>query len=243
MFKKIRQNRVYQEIVDQVFESILRGDLKPSDKLSSEKELCEIFGVSRVTVREAIRSLEQYGIIEVRQGSQGGAYIKEVDLDSVVGQIGNALRMTNVTFQHLAEARAVLEESIVRKLISSKMDQEDVTRLKENIDKAQNYFENNRDNERLFTNFEFHTMIAEMTQNPIIILMHKLIVDLSLYFFQNVEPSVAMIRKTFEDHKKILELLRTGEFKKASDFCSRHIEEVSTRIVKKSKQQSLLKNN
>ncbi len=73
MFKKIKQNRMFEVIVDQVFEAMLRGDLKPNDKLPSEKELGQIFGVSRVTVREAIRSLEQFGAIEVRQGSMGGA--------------------------------------------------------------------------------------------------------------------------------------------------------------------------
>jgi DNA-binding GntR family transcriptional regulator len=65
-------------------------------------------------------------------------------------------------------------------------------------------------------------------------------VNLSVYFFENVEPSVPMIKKTVEYHKKIIELLRRGEFESAADVCSRHIREVSARIVEKSKQQSLL---
>lgn len=241
MFKKIKQNRMYEEILNQVLEAIFRGDLKPKDKLPSENELTQIFGVSRVTVREALRALEQYGIIEVRQGILGGAYIKEMDLDSVVRQIGNALRMTNVTFQHLADARATLEEIILSKSIPSKMDDEVFLRLENNIATAKLHFKKNKNRERLLANFEFHTMIAEMTGNPIIILMHKLIVDLSFYFFENVEPSVPMIQKTFEEHKKIVELLKKGEFEEASCVCSEHIQEVSARIVEKSKQQSLLK--
>jgi GntR family transcriptional repressor for pyruvate dehydrogenase complex len=240
MFKKVKQNRIYKDISNQILEAIFRGDLKPKDKLPSENELTKIFGVSRVTVREAIRTLEHSGVIEVRQGSLGGAYIREMDLDAVVGQIGNALRMTNVTFQHLADARATLEEIILSKSIPSKMDDEDFWRLENNIAAAESHFKENRGRERLFANFEFHTMIAEMTGNPIIIIMHKLIVDLSFYFFENVEPSVPMIQKTFEDHKKIVELLKQGEFEKASHVCSRHIREVSARIVEKSKQQSLL---
>lgn len=241
MFKKIKQNRIYKDILNQILEAIFRGDLKPKDKLPSENELTQIFGVSRVAVREAIRALEQYGIIEVRQGSLGVAYIKEMDLDTVVGQIGNALRMTNVTFQHLADARATLEEIILSKSIPSKMDDKDFLRLENTIATAKSHFKENRSRERLLANFEFHTMIAEMTGNPIIILMHKLIVDLSFYFFENVEPSVPMIQKTFEDHNKIVKLLKQGEFKKASYICSQHIQEVSARIVEKSKQQSLLK--
>lgn len=241
MFKKIKQNRMYENILNQVLEAIFRGDLKPKDKLPSENELTKIFGVSRVTVREALRALEQLGVVEVRQGSLGGAYIREMDLDTVVGQIGNALRMTNVTFRHLADARANLEEIILRKSIPSKMDDKDFWRLENNIAAAESHFKENRNRERLLANFEFHTMIAEMTGNPIIILMHKLIVDLSFYFFENVKPSVSMIQKTFEDHKEIVDLLKQGEFEKASYICSRHIQEVSARIVEKSKQQSLLK--
>jgi len=107
-----------------------------------------------------------------------------------------------VTFQHLADARASLEEIILSKSIPSKMDDEDFMRLEKTIATAKSHFKQNRNRERLLANFEFHTAIAEMTENPIIILMHKLIVDLSIYFFENVEPSVPMIQKTFEDHDR-----------------------------------------
>lgn len=240
-FKKIQQNRMYESIVNQVLEALLRGDLRPHDKLPSEKELATIFGVSRVTVREAIRSMEQFGVIEVRQGSRGGAYIKEMDLDSVVEQIGNALRMTSINFQNLAEARATLEEIIVRRLIPSKIKKKDFDRLQENVAEAEQKFKENKERERLLENFRFHTILAEITDNPIIILMHKLIVDLSLSFFENVKPSNAMIQKTIGYHREVVALLKEKQFEKASEMCSHHIQEVSKRIVEKSKKQSLLK--
>ena len=240
MFERVKQNRIFERIVDQILEAIFRGDLTPNDKLPSENELTQIFGVSRVTVREAIRALEQDGVIEVRQGVLGGAYIKEMDLDNVVERIENVLQLTNVTFQQLAEARATLEKILLHELIPSKMKKEDLDRMEANIETAELHFKNRRNSERLLANFEFHTMMTEMSGNPIIILMHKLIVNLSVYFFENVEPSVPMIKKTFEYHKRIVELLKRGEFKSAGDICSRHIKEVSARIVEKSKQQSLL---
>jgi len=240
MFKKIKQNRMFEEIVNQVFESMLRGDLKPNDKLPSEKELGQIFGVSRVTVREAIRSLEQFGAIEVRQGSMGGAYLKEMDIDAVVQQTVNAFRMTNITFQHLTEARSVLEETILGKLISSNNHDGNFKKLDESIVEAKKHFKNHKNRDRLRANFRFHSIIAEMTKNPIIIFMHKLIVDFSFYFFENVEPSISMIEKTFIDHEKIVELLKQGEFENASNVCSTHIKDVSAQIMEKSKKQSLI---
>lgn len=229
-----------EEIVNQVLEAISRGDLAPDDKLPSELELGEIFGVSRVTIREAIRSLEHFGVIVVKQGSRGGAYVKKMDQDAVVNQIGNVFKMANVTFPHLAKARACLEREILTEMIPSKMTPDDLDRLFQNIEKAETHFRNKDSSRRLHTNFGFHTTLARITQNPVIILMHKVIVDLSTHFFENVEATIPMVEKTFVEHREILNLLRENHFAEAGNVCFEHIEQVSATIVKKSKQQSLL---
>ena len=72
------------------------------------------------------------------------------------------------------------------------------------------------------------------------ILMHKVIVDLSIYFFENVEASVPMVKKTLGQHRQIVDLLNQGEFEEAGRVCFQHIEDVRVTIVEKSKQQSLL---
>lgn len=241
MFKKVKQSRMYEEIAEQIVESILRGDLEAGDKLPPETKLSELFGVSRVTVREAILSLEQQGLVEVRQGSRGGAYIKEMDLDAVVLQVSSALRMTNVTFTHLAEARALLEEAALARMAPPDFREEDLDALERNVDEADAHFRNGENKERLLTNFRFHTMIVERTGNPILLLMHKLIVNLSLAFFENVEPTSAMIENTLEEHRKVVDLLRRGECQRAGALCRDHIRNVSKRIVEKSKRQSVLK--
>jgi DNA-binding FadR family transcriptional regulator len=241
MFKKVKQSRMYEEIADQIVEVVLRGDLKPREKLPPEMSLSEIFGVSRVTVREAILSLEQRGVVEVRQGSRGGAYIREMDLDTVVRQIRSAMRMTNLTFPHLASARAVLEEAALARMMPAKPGARDLESVEKTIDKAETHYRKGEKKERLLTNFLFHTRILEMTRNPIMILMHKLIVDLSIAFFESVEPTSAMIEETFHEHRKIVALLRERRFEEAGAFCRKHIQEVSRRIVEKSKRQSPLK--
>jgi DNA-binding FadR family transcriptional regulator len=241
VFRKIRENRIYQEIADQILEAILGGELKPNDKLPSENELTGIFGVSRVTVREAIRSLEQIGVLEVRQGSQGGAYVQEIVMDDVAAQMGQILKMANLTFFHLAEARAVLEEIVLRKLKTERMNEPDFDELEKSIDEAESHFLNGRNYDRLVANFRFHAKISEMTGNPILILMHKIVLDLSMFFFEKVKPSDAMIRKTLQDHREVVDLLKKGDFERAGSVCGHHIQEVSARILEKSKEQSMLK--
>ncbi len=240
MFKRVKENRIYKSIVDQILEAIYRGDLKVNDKLPSENELSQIFGVSRVTVREAIRSLEQAGMVEVRQGSLGGAYIKEVDLEILVTDIGRALKMSNLIFPNLAEARALLEEMILRSLKGSKLEDVVIQKLEENISVSQEHARANRNKERLVANFQFHTLIAELTKNPIILLMHRLIVGLSIPFFENVKATPQMAQRTKEDHQAVVDLLKKRKFVKAGELCAAHIRETSSRIMEKSKNQSLL---
>ena len=240
MFRKIKQNRMSEDIVNQVLEAISRGDLASDDKLPSEKELGDIFGVSRVTIREAIRSLEQFGVIVVRQGSRGGAYVKKMDQKAVVNQIGNVLKMANVTFPHLAIARASLEREIIVELIPSRITPEDCEKLVQNIDRAKAHFRNHDSAQRLHSNFGFHTTLARISENPVIILMHKVIVDLSSQFFENVEATPSMVERTFSQHLEIVDLLKKGQFQEAGEVCFRHIAQVSETIVERSKQQSLL---
>jgi len=240
MFKKIKQDRIYKNIANQILDAIFRGELRPHDKLPSEKELQEIFSVGRVTVREAIQSLEQFGIVEVRQGSQGGAFIREMDLSATLLQIRNALKMSNFTLQQVTEARVVIEENIFRRLIPSKIKKEDFVKLENNIAAAEAYRKDQKTDKWILPDFGFHTALAEITDNPIIILVNKLIHDLLLQFLENIKGSVPTAEETVEVHKKIVELMKKRKFEEASKVCVKHIKDMGVQIAEKSKEQSLL---
>src|SRR3954453_4795296 len=75
LFKAVSSSRVSQLIVDQIRLLLKEERLQPGDRLPSERELCVQFGVSRVTVREALRSLEASGLVEIRVGARGGAFV------------------------------------------------------------------------------------------------------------------------------------------------------------------------
>jgi GntR family transcriptional repressor for pyruvate dehydrogenase complex len=81
MFKKIRVRKVSEEVVDQIKSAILEGRLKPGDKLPPERELVKDLGVSRVSLREALNSLESVGFVEIRQG--GGSFVRSVVSDRI----------------------------------------------------------------------------------------------------------------------------------------------------------------
>src|SRR5210317_1269664 len=78
-FKHLKKTRLYEEITDQVKDAILEGHLKPGERLPSERDLCEMFGVGRPTVREALRVLDNMGLIEIGPGVKGST-VKDVDI-------------------------------------------------------------------------------------------------------------------------------------------------------------------
>ena len=76
MFRKTPHNRIFQDLVGQIQEAILDGRLQPGDKLPSQRELVAMFQTSRASIREALRVLEQKGLIEVKLGVSGGAVVR-----------------------------------------------------------------------------------------------------------------------------------------------------------------------
>lgn len=239
-FTKAKQNRIYESIVNQVLEAVKRGDLKPHDKLPSEKELGTLFGVSRMTVREAIQSLTQSGIVEVQQGSMGGAYIREVDLDDVAGQIRDVLGMTNVTLEQLVETRSALEWAILTRLIPERLKEEDLERLDRNIVSAESHDLAGDQDERLSDNCEFHLILAGITGNVMIIFLLRIVLDMFFSFIDKVQPSEEMIRENFANHRAIVDALREGNFPKAAEACIHDIQKSYAGIYERSRQRALL---
>ena len=240
-FKKIVLSRKSDYIVEQIYEALLRGDLKPEQRLSSESELADTFGVSKLTVREAVRTLEQMGIVEVRKGGSGGLFIREADLSSTVKQLENILRIPHITVPDLTETRIALETYILKECLPHrKISPQALERLDNNISLAEQYFKEGKNLERLRTNFEFHVMLSSLTDNNMIIIVHRLTCDMLIRFFQLARPSPEMFMKTLDYHRKILAAIRDRQFDKAALLNAEHMQGVSKKMTEKSKRQSYL---
>src|SRR5271154_4113487 len=111
MYRAVRTSRLYEQIVQQIEESILKGTLKPGDQLPAERELAQQFGVSRTAVREAVKALREKGLVEAYSGrgtfvTDGTSQAVRQSLDLMM-KIGQPEGST-----HLAEVRAILEPEI-----------------------------------------------------------------------------------------------------------------------------------
>src|SRR3954451_9967084 len=130
MFSRVNAGRISGLIVDQIRLLIRDGQLTAGDRLLSERELGERFGVSRVTVREALRSLEANGLVTIRVGAHGGAFVTAPTSDRVGEGISDLLTLSVLTPAQITEARQVLELGIVA-LICERADEKDIAELLE----------------------------------------------------------------------------------------------------------------
>jgi GntR family transcriptional repressor for pyruvate dehydrogenase complex len=109
MFTEVKRTRSSDDVVDQIRTAIISGQLKTGDRLPNERDLCGIFGVSRATLREGLRTLEALGAIEIRPGAAGGIFAAEPQADQVGAALESLLRFRHVTAYELAEFRTSFE--------------------------------------------------------------------------------------------------------------------------------------
>ena len=119
MFNQAKQNRAFEDIISQIQESILEGRLREGDKLSGERTLREAFKVSRGTLREALRALEQKGLITIKTGAHGGAFICPINNRQMSESLDLLLRHQKISLRELAESREALEGYVAAKAAKS----------------------------------------------------------------------------------------------------------------------------
>ncbi len=162
MFAPITVARASSSIADQIRGAIVGGRLRQGERLPPERELAEQFGVSRVTVRDALRALEAMGLIEVRVGARGGAFVT-VPTGSVVGQtMSDMMMMQAITPEDIVEARLLVELGTVT-LACVRATEEDLERLRDVDKRAHEALANGTYTREL--SWDFHATLAEAAHN------------------------------------------------------------------------------
>lgn len=184
-FSTISPTRAVDEIASQVREMIASGRLKPGDRLPSERDLSARLGVSRNTLREALRALEHAGIVEMRKGATGGAFVRFGSSGVIVSGMRDLYHLGAITPEQLTEARVWLSEVVVRVACERATD-EDFAALEANIDAVAKAAEFD---ERARHNRQFHVILAQATRNPILVITMEGIVEVFAQFIAQIGPS------------------------------------------------------
>jgi DNA-binding FadR family transcriptional regulator len=234
MFKVIKGKRLFEQVADEVRAAMGSGELRPGDKLPPETEMSKMFGVSRPAIREALRILELSGLIAIKKGVKGGAFVTE-PLDeslSLRGYVSDRLRLGNLTIHQLTEARHSLETMVID-VASRKASRLDYNKLRASINRAEQLFKERKLEEKSGENWGFHYLLAELTKNPILIDTLSAVNEISRYLMVKIETTPEMTVRALEAHRQIVELMEGGQIELAKQVNKRHIEEVSEGLIRK----------
>ncbi|MCY6355041.1 FadR/GntR family transcriptional regulator [Clostridium sp. ZS2-4] len=173
MVTAIKPTRVYEQVIEQVKQMVLNEELKKGDKLPSEKELSAQLGVSRASIREALRALEVIGLLDCRQGE--GNFVKENLENSLFEPLSIMFMLNKSKPQEIFQLRTVIEvetAGLTAKLIT----EEELKELKRLMDIAKNC-EDEDEKYKLYK--EFHYNIAKASKNLLILTILNTISTLS----------------------------------------------------------------
>jgi len=173
LFRRRRNSKISDDIIQQIRETFISGKLNPGDRLGSEKELMDVFGVSKSTLREALRVLEAMGIIEIRKGLMGGVFAALVDMKTTINSIQGFLKFESVSIYDITMVRCMLEPGILRIAIAQISD-EHVANLQKIIQESRTV---NTERHQV-KGISFHRYLVRMTQNPMLILIMDFIDNL-----------------------------------------------------------------
>ncbi|MBN8988944.1 MAG: FadR family transcriptional regulator [Rhizobiales bacterium] len=165
-FRPVKTRRIFEEICDAIREKLVSGELKAGDRLPSERELSEMLDVSRTALREAIRTLEIAGIVEMRKGSKGGAFITESGVGQVTRTFSDMLDFGRVSLATLLEARLLVMDAVVRSACE-RASAADIERLSRNVAETVELTRQGRYEERTLKAVQFSTLLANSTGNQV----------------------------------------------------------------------------
>lgn len=214
--------KAYQRLSEKIQDAIEKGGLKVGDKLPPERTLAETFGVSRNSVREAIRTLSEQGILKSRHGD--GTYICGSDLAPLTAALLNAVDTEGKSFDHIMEFRLVIEPSIAR-IATARHSAEQLHQLKIIVcDQQLKLLHGENDGE---LDAQFHTLLSAATGNPVFV---DIVSHLNELFSHNRADDVRLKRRMEEainEHLMIIDALERKDAEACSDAMARHLHAVA----------------
>lgn len=225
--RPLQKTRLFEVIVEQIQSQIKDGSLKPGEQLPGERELAERLNVSRTAVREAIRTLEMMGCVDIKPGE--GVFVKEVKLDDLLKPIKTSISVDKEMILNLLDARDVIEvEAAKRAAVHAT--EEDIQKMSYTLIQAQKSIE--QGGIGLQQDNEFHICVAEATQNPIFVLIMNLIADLLVKSREATLNIPGEPEKTLDDHKEIYQAIACKNPEKASTLMKEHIFKGKKNIIR-----------
>ena len=163
-FTPVENHRAYRAIVDTICDAVLRGDLQKGDWLPSERDIAEQSGLSRTSVREALKVLSDAGMVRMKPGGGGGT---QVISDSIPAELlGEAVELSRKRLQDFCETRNILELAAAG-LAAARASDEQIAQLKQLVERMVRLVEERPDDRHGYIEIDakFHRLVMQCTGN------------------------------------------------------------------------------
>lgn len=217
-FRPTRGMTLSSQIVAQIRDALFAGKLKTGDILGSEADLSKRFGVSRMSVRDALRSLEAMGIVDIRMGAKGGATIAAGSSDRFADALAIQLVLIGVTKEDLLQARAATE-SMTAELAANHATPQDLAEIRSIVDEAE---ANIGDADRTVKlGQKFHLAVARAAHNEILLAQLKAMRD--VLWRPGRQPGREHAKCIAHVHRELYELIASGKAAEARQLMASHV--------------------
>jgi len=219
-FRSVSNTRSYEQVVEQLLERIHGGEFRPNQRLPTERELGELFGVSRGVIREAIKVLNSTGVVESRQGS--GTYVVDNLTPSVSRALVLSAKPEEASLLSLMELRQATEVLAARLAATRRLDEE----VAPILDAAQaTVAAADDDDMQAFEDgdLRFHRLIVEAARNPFLVTIHAAIRDIQRDVSSRVVMMAGSIAMAADQHLRIAHAIADQDSVTAAAVMDEHL--------------------
>jgi GntR family transcriptional repressor for pyruvate dehydrogenase complex len=219
-----------EAIVAQIRSLIRSGRLRPGDRLPSERELGELMGVSRVTVREALRVLEANGLVQIRVGAHGGAFVTTPSSSQLNSGLADLISLSTLTAREVTEARQVVELGIIP-LVVERATEQDIDDLRGMVLAHQAAL--HRGEYGMPMSAAFHVRVAASTHNSAIeTLVHSFRGPLLTSLREAQVAAPQMGRRGTVEHRELVEAIAARDADRAAETMRSHLNRTAQRLAR-----------
>ena len=225
LFRATRQHRIFRDVVNQIQEAIIDGRLKTGDKLPAERELKDLLKTSRSTLREALRVLEQKGLIETKLGVGGGSVVKSVTTDTVTESLDLLIRSQRISLTHLADFREGVEGEVVA-IAAQTANDDDHRCLVRLLQKAKMFAEKgpSKLEEFLRADKDLHLAFATISGNLVYIsVLQTIHNNIFRYYERYLRMKDREIQENYQDLEAIVDAVKQGQPDIAKELAKQHV--------------------
>lgn len=225
MFKKTNQQRIYEDLVDQIEGAILDGRLKAGDKLPAQRDLVAMFQTSRGPLREALRVLEQKGLLDVRRGVRGGAVIKKPGVAPVTESLGLLVRHRKITLAELSEFREGVEGNVAA-MAAQRATRTDLRQMHKLLETAQAHMDAGIEKWAAFCQVDnqIHVAIARAAGNRVYEFVLRMVHDnIQQYYEAHPLKDAAIMLENYRDLCEIVAAIEKQQSTAVRSLMQSHV--------------------